>query len=66
MLGRRKLLGLAALDAGFFFVSGWTARSHEHSGTLSNVLWIDFLLGALLLIVLAAVAALRVLAVRLR
>ncbi|MBV9311722.1 MAG: hypothetical protein JOZ73_12885 [Solirubrobacterales bacterium] len=57
MLGWRKLLGLAALTVAFFLASGWTAHSHEHSGTVSNVLWMDFLLGVLLLIVLAAVAA---------
>lgn len=59
MLGWRKLLGLAALTAGFFLASGWTAQSREHSGTVSNVLWMDFLLGALLLIVLVAIAAVR-------
>ena len=59
MLGWRKLLGLAALSAAFFLASGWTARSHPHSGTVSNVLWIDFLLGILLLIMLAGVAAVR-------
>jgi hypothetical protein len=59
MLGWRKLLGLAALSAAFFFASGWTAHSHPHSGTVSNVLWMDFLLGSSLLIVLAGVAALR-------
>jgi hypothetical protein len=59
MLAWRELLGLAALTAALFFASGWTAQSHEHSGTVSNVLWMDFLLGVLLLIVLAAVAAVR-------
>ena len=59
MLGWRKLLGLAALSGAFFFASGLTAHSHEHSGTVSNVLWMDFLLGVLLLMVLTAVAAVR-------
>jgi hypothetical protein len=59
MLGWRKLLGLAALSAAFFLASGWTAQSHPHSGTVSNVLWMDFLLGILLLIVLAGVVAVR-------
>jgi hypothetical protein len=59
MPGWRKLLGLAALSVGFFLASGWTAQSHEHSGTVSNVLWMDFLLGVLLLIVLAPIAAVR-------
>ena len=59
MLGWRKLFGLVALSAAFFLASGWTAHSHPHSGTVSNVLWMDFLLGILLLIVLAGVAAVR-------
>jgi hypothetical protein len=54
-----KFLRLAALDAAFFFASGWTRQSAEHSGTLSNVLWVDFLLGVLLLIALAAAIAVR-------
>lgn len=59
MFGWRKLLVLAALTAAFFLASGWTAASHEHSGTVSNVLWVDFLLGVLVLIVLTPVAAVR-------
>jgi hypothetical protein len=59
MVGRRKLLGLAALSAAFFLASGWTAHGHPHSGTVSNVFWMDFLLGTLLLIVLGGVAAVR-------
>jgi hypothetical protein len=59
MLGWRTLLGLAVLDAAFFFLSGLTARSHDHSGTVSNVLWVDFLLGVLLVIALAIALAVR-------
>ena len=59
VLGWRTLLRLAALDASFFLLSGWTAHSHEHSSAVSNVLWMDFLLGVLLLIALAAVVAAR-------
>jgi hypothetical protein len=54
MPGWRKLLGVAALTVAFFLLSGWTADSHEHSGTVSNLLWMDFLLGVLLVIALAA------------
>ena len=62
MLGWSKLFGLIALDAVFFVLSGWTAHSHEHSGTMSNVLWMDFLLGVLLVIALAAANAARTVA----
>ena len=65
MLGWRMLVRLAMLDGVFFFVSGWTAESSRHSGTVSNVLWVDFLLGLLLLIALtAATAARRALSLR--
>jgi prepilin-type processing-associated H-X9-DG protein len=62
MLGWRKLLVLAALTIVFFLLSGWTADGHPHSGTVSNVLWMDFLLGVLLLIVLAVANAARAVA----
>jgi hypothetical protein len=58
MLGWRKLLGLAGVDAAFFLLSGWTSQSHDHSGTVSNVLWVDFLLGVFLLAALALATAL--------
>jgi hypothetical protein len=62
MLGWRKFFGLVALTVAFFLLSGWTADSHEHSGTVSNVLWMDFLLGVLLVIALAAANAARAVA----
>jgi len=62
MFGWRKLLGLAALTFGFFLLSGWTAESHPHSGTVSNVLWMDFLIGVLLVLALAAANAVRAVA----
>ena len=54
MLGWRKLLVVLTVDGALFLLSGATAASSRHSGTLSNVLWVDFLIGLLLLIVLAA------------
>ena len=59
MLNWRTLLGLGAVDAALFFVSGWTAHSHEHSGTVSNIVWMDFLLGIVALVALAAAVAIR-------
>jgi prepilin-type processing-associated H-X9-DG protein len=53
MLGWRKLLGVLLADAVLFLLSGVMAQSSRHSGTVSNVLWVDFLIGVLLLIVLA-------------
>ena len=57
----RALLGLVVAGAAFFVAAGLTAASVEHSGTLSNVLWVDFLICALLLIVVAVAAGLLVL-----
>ena len=48
-------------DAVLFLLSGATAQSTHHSGTLSNVLWVDFLLGVVLLIALAAALLVRTL-----
>jgi hypothetical protein len=59
VLGWRKLLGLGLLDTVLFLLSGATARSVRHLGTLSNVLWVDFLLGVLLLVVLLVANAIR-------
>jgi hypothetical protein len=54
----RALLGLVVADATFFVLAGLAANSVEHSGTLSNVLWVDFLIAALLLVILAVGAGL--------
>jgi hypothetical protein len=59
MLGWRRVIGLAAVDGALFLLSGLTARSAHHSGTVSNVLWVDFLLGVLLLIAIATATAVR-------
>jgi hypothetical protein len=52
----RALLGLVAAGAAFFVLAGLTATSVEHSGTVSNVLWVDVLICALLLILVAVAA----------
>jgi prepilin-type processing-associated H-X9-DG protein len=59
MLGWRKLLVVLAIDGAFLFLSGVLAESSHHSGTASNVLWVDFLIGVMLLIVLAMVNVVR-------
>jgi hypothetical protein len=52
-------MGLAAVNAALFMLSGLTAHSSRHSGTVSDVLWMDFLLGVLLLAVLVVATAVR-------
>jgi hypothetical protein len=59
MLGWRMVLGLAGVDAGSFFLSGSTSQGSRHSGTVSQVLWVDFLLGVLLPIAFAVAMVLR-------
>jgi protein-S-isoprenylcysteine O-methyltransferase Ste14 len=56
VLSRRNLNYLAVADVVVFVLSNVTSKSNSHPGTVSNVLWIVFLLGVLLLIVLAVVA----------
>ena len=55
MRGWRRLLVVLAIDGSLFVVSRVLAESSHHSGTASNVLWIDFLIGVMLLIVLVVV-----------
>jgi hypothetical protein len=59
MLGWRRVLGLAVADAALFLLSGVTAHRAGHSGTLSNVLWVDFLLGVPLLIAVTTATVVR-------
>jgi hypothetical protein len=55
-IARRTLLSLLALDILLFVVANVTAKNAQHPGTASNVFWVAFLIGAVLLIVLALVA----------
>jgi choline-glycine betaine transporter len=43
-------------DVVIFVLSNVTSKSNSHPGTVSNVLWVVFLLGVLALIVLGVVA----------
>jgi hypothetical protein len=56
MLTRRNLIGLLVLDVVLFFLANVFSKSHKHPGTLSNVCWFAFLIGAALFVVLALVA----------
>jgi prepilin-type processing-associated H-X9-DG protein len=52
----RRVLVVAVVDAVLFLLSGVTAHSTRHSGTISNVLWVDFLIGVLILLALTVAA----------
>ena len=59
MLRWRRVMVLAAVNAALFMLSGLTVQSSRNSGTVSDVLWMDFLLGVLLLAVLVVATAVR-------
>jgi hypothetical protein len=55
-VSRLTLIALAVADVVIFVLSNVTIKSDKSPGTASNVLWVVFLLGVLLLIVLGGVA----------
>jgi hypothetical protein len=56
---RRNLIALAAIELALFVIANLTAKSSSHPGTVSNVAWVAFLLGAVLLVVLAVATVVR-------
>jgi ABC-type Co2+ transport system permease subunit len=55
-VNRRTLIAFAVADVVIFVLSNVTINSDKSPGTASNVLWVVFLIGVLLLIVLGGVA----------
>ena len=53
LLRRRNLLGLFVVEVVLFVLAGVTAKSNKHPGTVSNVFWDVFLVGVVLLVLLA-------------
>ena len=58
-VNRRTLLSLFVVDVVIFVLSNVTSKSNSHPGTASNVLWVVFLVGVLLLIVLGVFTLVR-------
>ncbi len=56
LLSRRTLIALAVIEVVLFAIANVTANSGDSPGTVSNAVWILFLLGLLSLIVLAVLA----------
>ncbi len=52
ILRRRNLLGLLVVEVVLFVLAGVTSKNSKHPGTLSNVFWVVFLVGVVLLILL--------------
>jgi hypothetical protein len=56
LLTRRNLFGLLVIDVVLFVLSNVTYKSNSHPGTASNILWVVFLIGVVVLIVLGVAA----------
>ena len=54
-LSRRTWIGLVAVDVVLFALANLTAKNSSHPGTVSNVFFIAFVIGAVLLIALALI-----------
>jgi uncharacterized membrane protein YeaQ/YmgE (transglycosylase-associated protein family) len=58
-LSRRSWIGLVAADVVLFVLANLTAKNSSHPGTVSNVLFVVVVIGAVLLITLAVVTVVR-------
>lgn len=54
-LSRRTWVGLVLGDVVLFVLANVTAKNSSHPGTVSNILFVAFVIGAALLIALAVV-----------
>jgi choline-glycine betaine transporter len=55
----RNLIAFVVIDVVLFLAANMTAKNSSHPGTVSNVFWGGFLIGAAALILLAVVALVR-------
>jgi uncharacterized membrane protein YhaH (DUF805 family) len=53
VLRRRNLLVLFVIEVVLFVLAGVTSKNSSHPGTVSNVFWGVFLVGVVVLVVLA-------------
>lgn len=58
-LTRRHWLALIGIEVVLFVLSGVTSKNSSHPGAASNILWTLFLVGIVVLIVLAIAALVR-------
>ena len=56
---RRTWIGLTAAEVVLFALANLTAKSSSHPGTVSNVFFVAFVIGAVLLIALAIATVVR-------
>jgi uncharacterized membrane protein YtjA (UPF0391 family) len=58
-LTRRSWILLAVVEVVLFVIANVTAKSTGHPGTASQIAWVVFLVGVLLMIVLGVAAVIR-------
>ena len=58
-LSRRTWIGLVIADVVLFVLANLTAKNSSHPGTASNVFFIAFVIGAVLLITLAIASVIK-------
>ncbi len=58
-LSRRSWIALVVADLVLFAFANLTAKNSSHPGTLSNLFFLAFIIGALLLLALALLAVLK-------
>jgi hypothetical protein len=54
-IGRRAWIGFVAADLALFLLANVTAKNSSHPGTSSNLFFVAFVIGAVLLIVLGVI-----------
>jgi hypothetical protein len=54
-IGRRSWIGLVAFEVALFALANLTAKNSSHPGAVSNVFFVAFVIGAVLLITLAVI-----------
>lgn len=65
-LSRRAWIGFVVAEVVLFVLAGVTSKNSSHPGTVSNIFWGAFLIGAALLIVLVVVALIQSLRAKMR
>jgi hypothetical protein len=58
-ISRRAWIGFVVADVVLFLIANVTAKNSSHPGTLSNVLFVAFVIGTALLIALAVLTTVR-------
>ncbi len=58
-LSRRSWIGVGAIEVVLFVLANVTAKTSSHPGTVSNVFFVAFVVGAVLLIALALIGVVK-------